>query len=343
MAKQRFGINDGYRGAVGTVIGYEWCGRWCLRSRPRKVSNPRTERQQQNRGLFAAASRLATAMGGVLRVGLITSAREQHRTVYNHFISVNTECFSLNEEQLTIDYERLVVSEGMVAPVGFSLGNTLLSQPQAAASSPNFAPLRSQAVSPSEPGRGEQPISNIAGSNGGSGTSPKLGEVAARRADGGVCQQRQSTQPANHNSITIPFERNPLHMRANSDDKVYLWAWCAERMEGCLSLPAYRRSRQVSIELPTSWEGQEVHLYGFVEDFAGRTSDSVYLGTVAEPTDQSEEISPTSYNKNGVSTLDLTYNNNEYETSISIGSYTGTCWNCLGTDPAESGSNTGDS
>ena len=28
MAKQRFGINDAYRGSVGTVIGYEWRGKW---------------------------------------------------------------------------------------------------------------------------------------------------------------------------------------------------------------------------------------------------------------------------------------------------------------------------
>ena len=53
MAKQHYGINGGYRGAVGTVIGYEWNGRWCLRSRPRRVHNPRTERQQQLRQLCA--------------------------------------------------------------------------------------------------------------------------------------------------------------------------------------------------------------------------------------------------------------------------------------------------
>ena len=120
MAKQRYGINDGFRGTVGTVIGYEWNGRWCMRSRPRHVYNPRTVKQQQNRGLFAAASRLATAMGEALRVGMLSAARECHHTVYNHFLSINTECFSLTDGQLNVDYEHLVVSEGEVAPVGFS-------------------------------------------------------------------------------------------------------------------------------------------------------------------------------------------------------------------------------
>ena len=42
MAKQRNGINDAFRGSVGTVIGYEWRGQWCMRARPRYVHNPRT-------------------------------------------------------------------------------------------------------------------------------------------------------------------------------------------------------------------------------------------------------------------------------------------------------------
>ena len=49
MAKQRYGINDGYRGTVGTVIGYLWRGKWCLRARPRYVNHPRTERQRAAR------------------------------------------------------------------------------------------------------------------------------------------------------------------------------------------------------------------------------------------------------------------------------------------------------
>ena len=302
MAKQRYGINDGYRGTVGTVIGYEWNGRWCLRSRPRKVHNPRTERQQRNRGLFAAASHLATAMGGVLRMGLLMTAREQHRTVYNHFISVNNECFSLDDEQLTVDYENLVVSEGSVAPVGFS-------HPALR------APL-------SERGDGHRH------------TSPPLREGWTPKADGVV------------STITVPFEKNPLHLRANNDDLVYLWAWCPERMAGCLSLPAYRRSKQVSIELPSHWSGLEVHLYGFVQDYAGRTSDSTYIGIQSVETQRAashndsdfetqhatslpEEIIADTHNNNIHSALEKT-NIPEYETDISIGSHTGACRSSLG-------------
>lgn len=259
MAKQRFGINDGYRGAVGTVIGYQWNGRWCLRSRPRHVHNPRTERQQQNRGLFAAASRLATAVGGILGMGLKEAARAEHRTVFNHFISLNSGCFTLDNEQLTVDYEHLVVSEGSVTPVGF-------------------------------------------------GTASSSGHT-----------------------LTVSFERNPLHLRSDNSDKVYLWAWCPERMEGCLSLPVYRRSRQVSIELPSPWDGLAVHLYGFVEDYAGRTSNSVYLGRsdMSDQSDQSDMLENLLYiahNKKSNVALEETYiNNNVYETYTPTGSYADTC------------------
>ncbi len=291
MAKQRYGINDGFRGTVGTVIGYEWNGRWCMRSRPRHVYNPRTVKQQQNRGLFAAASRLATAMGEALRMGMLSAARECHRTVYNHFLSVNTECFSLTDGQLNVDYEHLVVSEGEVAPVGFS-----------------HPALRAPLYE-----RGDDYLH----------TSPPLREGWTPKADGVGY------------TIIVPFEKNPLHLRSNNDDKVYLWAWCPERMEGCMSVPAYRRSRQVSIELPQSWGSLEVHLYGFVEDYAGRTSDSTYLGTLPAETKRTaslqEKIFAGSHNKNkGFALEEVNYYNNIHETDTTIGSYSGTCRSGLG-------------
>ena len=206
MAKQSFGINDGYRGTVGTVIGYQWRGKWCLRSRPRFVRNPRTPKQMAARGLFAHASQLASRMRSVLRLGMRNEALKVHRTECNHFMSLNTPCFSLADKQLRVDYENLLVAVGPVAPVEFA--------------------------------------------------EPTVGGAG----------------------ITVPFGKNPLHLSSSSDDEVYLYAWCPSQQQGTLSAPAFRRNRQVSISLPESWTGLEVHLYGFVTDYAGRASDSVYIG-----------------------------------------------------------------
>ena len=119
MAKQRFGINDAYRGTVGTVIGYEWRGKWCLRSRPLRVRNPRTAKQQNNRLLFKQMVDLASHMKMALRKGLRGVSLGMHITECNLFVKRNKECFSLDAEgQLVVDWERLIVSEGEVpAPV----------------------------------------------------------------------------------------------------------------------------------------------------------------------------------------------------------------------------------
>jgi hypothetical protein len=110
---------------VGTVIGYLWRGKWCLRARPRYVHNPRTERQRAARGLFTQATQLASCMKQALRLGLHGVSLALHRTPCNHFHSINRECFALVDGRLEVDYENLVVAEGDVAPVSF--GEPLIS------------------------------------------------------------------------------------------------------------------------------------------------------------------------------------------------------------------------
>ena len=102
------------------------------------------------------------------------------------------------------------------------------------------------------------------------------GSTSPRRegyAEGGGCDY----------SITVPFEKNPLHLCSSGDDLVYLYAWCEALDEGLLSVPAYRRSRSVTMELPERWAGCEVQLYGFVADYAGRASLSSYIGHGSMP------------------------------------------------------------
>ncbi len=175
MAKQRFGVNDAYRGTVGTVIGYEWRGRWCLRARPLHVRNPRTAKQQSNRQLFRQMVDLASHMKFALRKGLRGVSLGMHVTECNLFVKRNKECFSLDGEgRMVVDWERLIVSEGEVAAPGFTGTahmdtahmDTPLSQPQAAASSPNLGEQLDGK------GRGRKHL----------GSSPKLGEGDRRGA-----------------------------------------------------------------------------------------------------------------------------------------------------------------
>ena len=118
MAKQRYGINDAYQGTVGTVIGYEWRGKWCLRARPRIVRNPRTEAQQVNRKVFKCVVREAGRLKGLLRMGLRALALEMHLTEGNLFVKRNKQCFWLDVEGvLQADWEQVLVADGPVVPV----------------------------------------------------------------------------------------------------------------------------------------------------------------------------------------------------------------------------------
>lgn len=130
MAKQRHGINDAYRGTVGTVIGYEWRGRWCLRARPLRVRNPRTARQQANRVLFKQMVQLAGSMKKALRKGLHAMSMKEHITECNYFVKYNKECFSLDGEQrMAVDWEQLIISDGPLAAPVFGEGQTCRTSP----------------------------------------------------------------------------------------------------------------------------------------------------------------------------------------------------------------------
>ena len=245
MAKQRFGINDAYRGTVGTVIGYEWRGKWCLRSRPLRVHNPRTAKQQANRQLFKQMVALAGTMKLALRKGLHSVSLAMHVTECNLFVKRNKERFSLDSDgRMVVDWEQLIISEGELAAPVFQ--GIPLSQPQAAASSPNL---------------GEQLDSRHLGS------SPMLGEGDRRKA-------------VVEGYVTFPFAPCAEGELASGDDEVYVYAYCPEMEEGVLSAAAWRRMGRVTLALPERWQGKEVHFYGFAVSYEGEASATVYIGTV---------------------------------------------------------------
>lgn len=115
MAKQTAGIMGGFCGTIGPVIGYQWRGRWCMRARPRSVANPRTEAQQEHRMLFRDMVQTAGHLTAALRYGMRQASLEQGLTEGNLFVRMNKHCFTPQG----IDYSRLALSTGPVAPVGF--------------------------------------------------------------------------------------------------------------------------------------------------------------------------------------------------------------------------------
>ena len=117
MAKQQSGILGGYVGKVGTVVGYMWNGKYCMRAYKRYVKNPRSKAQTEHREMFKQEVQQAAKMRWAVTTTMTEMAREAGMTAYNLFVKVNQPAFGVDNGQLTIDYSRLVLSIGDVAQV----------------------------------------------------------------------------------------------------------------------------------------------------------------------------------------------------------------------------------
>ena len=91
-------------------------------------------------------------------------------------------------------------------------------------------------------------------------------------------------------TLSVDFEKNPLHRVVKWEDLVYVAAYCPELGDFDISTPVYRRSNRLTMSLNPYWTGREVHLWGFVVDSQGRASQSQYLGCIVP--DQTDIQSP---------------------------------------------------
>ncbi len=131
MAKQTVGYLGGFQGTLGPAIGYMWNGKWCMRSRPTAVHNPRTPEQVANREMFKREVQLAADLRDAIVPSMSDMARQMGMTSYNLFVSVNQGAFSLVERDRSganqpnevvggvfeVDWRNLRLSLGDVAQV----------------------------------------------------------------------------------------------------------------------------------------------------------------------------------------------------------------------------------
>ena len=115
MARIDYGIMGGFSGKVGTVVGYYWNGKPCMRAYKRYVNNPRTEAQQEHRTLFKQEVQLAAKMRWAVTTTMTEAAREAGMTSYNLFVHMNQHAFTMSDNRLVVDYSRLMLSMGDVA------------------------------------------------------------------------------------------------------------------------------------------------------------------------------------------------------------------------------------
>lgn len=209
-----------FSGRIGPTVNYLWCGRWCVRSLPSQYNDARTEAQLSQRSLFKQTVAFAAKARRVLKLGLRAVSKNEQMTESNYLMRLNKQCFALEDGLLAVDYERLRLSDGPVAPVAFGVPQTV-----------------------------------------------------------------------DETTISVDFEKNPLHRSTKSDDLVYLVAYCPELGDFDISDPVARRRNGLTMSLNEAWVGREVHLWGFVVDCAGRASQCQYIGswTLGDTADNADE------------------------------------------------------
>ncbi len=111
------GIMGPFIGRMGTAVGYMWNGKCVARSYQRYVRNPRTPEQVAHREMFKQEVQLAARMRWAITRSMTDLARSEGITSYNLFVRENQHAFALDEGVFVVDYSRLRLSIGDVAPV----------------------------------------------------------------------------------------------------------------------------------------------------------------------------------------------------------------------------------
>ena len=86
--------------------------------------------------------------------------------------------------------------------------------------------------------------------------------------------------------VSVDYQANATARHASPHDAVYLYAYCPDLAEGRLMPAAERGDAHIDLDLPCTWRGLDVHLYGFTVGRHGDPSPTQYLGqgTVGTPT-----------------------------------------------------------
>lgn len=132
MAKVYNNVLGDMVGKIGPLVGYLWRGQPVFRAYVKHIRYPDTERQQAERNWFVTMVRFAAAARPALLLGLRDSIRGKLLTEGNYFVQRNKQHFrypthndlsvtlglsSHAQRHVVVDYSRLALSEGPVAPV----------------------------------------------------------------------------------------------------------------------------------------------------------------------------------------------------------------------------------
>jgi len=117
MATIENGINGGFKGTIGNVVGYQLRGKWVVRSKP-KASNKNkigTSSQNANRAKFSSVQRFVSQVLSFIRVGFRAEAQLRNMSAHNVATSYNLQ--NAIDVNGILDYSKVCVSYGTLENV----------------------------------------------------------------------------------------------------------------------------------------------------------------------------------------------------------------------------------
>ena len=110
------GILGGFSGKVGPIVGFRWKSKYYIRARAAKTSNPRTPRQQEQRGKFATAFNFLKTIKPFIRMGY--KEFTQDKSAFNAAMSYTLKrAVTGSGKDIAIDFNRVLVSMGTLMPI----------------------------------------------------------------------------------------------------------------------------------------------------------------------------------------------------------------------------------
>lgn len=75
--------------------------------------------------------------------------------------------------------------------------------------------------------------------------------------------------------LRVTFES--ANTSEHGKDEFYLFIYCPDEREGHFAHPMERAVGMVDAQIPEQWLGHDLHLYAFMRDAKGRTSETIYI------------------------------------------------------------------
>lgn len=112
-------------------------------------------------------------------------------------------------------------------------------------------------------------------------TAPTIDNSKLICAEGGLPNAAfGNVDVSNPLSVEVPLTNTTDVPGASSTDRVHIFVYNPDQKAGILSEGKQRVDESVAVNVPTQWNGERVHVYGFVVNADNsQVSNSVYIGT----------------------------------------------------------------